>query len=125
MKKIIITVFSTLLGVAMFFLYLPACEFIDFYSWTQSKVNRSVVEGDKIVITIERFKNDQGKFPDKLELLVPQYLSSLPKPYVPPYKWEYKIKDGEYTLSVNIGYPYCTYYSKSSKWYSDGIPWNW
>ena len=56
---------------------------------------------------------------------MPQYLSSLPKPYVPPYKWEYKIKEGEYTLSVNIGYPYCTYYSKSSKWYSDGIPWNW
>ena len=123
-KNTIFTILAILLGIALYYLYIVMAPFIDYYSWTRAKVNKSIDEGNKIIIAIEQYKNDNGALPDSLDLLQPKYLSSIPKPYGPPYEWEYKINGSDFTLRVTLDYyPLCSYSSEQSEWYQDGIPW--
>ena len=123
-KNTIFTILAILLGIALYYLYILMAPFKDYYSWTRAKVNKSIDEGNRIIIAIEQYKNDNGALPDRLELLQPKYLSSIPKPYVPPYNWEYKINGSNFTLRVTLDYyPLCSYSSEQSEWYQDGIPW--
>ena len=44
----------------------------------------------RIVVALERYQREHGAYPDKLEALVPAYLSELPKDAVHPNRWEFK-----------------------------------
>lgn len=124
-RKIGYIALSVLLAVAMYYLYILAIPVIEYYSWTHSKVDKSINEGNKIIVAIELYQRDNGSLPDNLNDLTPKYISSIPEPYVPPYKWEYKIIDDTiFNLTVSWeGYPICFYRSDEQEWRRDGVPW--
>ena len=42
------------------------------------KMNKSIEIGQEIISAIEKYKVNQGKYPEKLNLLVPEYLEQVP-----------------------------------------------
>ena len=76
-----------------------------------------------IVRSIEAYNSEEGRFPEKLEELVPKYLPRIPKVYWGETGWIYEAKDEDFTLTV--GYkseylgslnPYFEYSSKNKAW---------
>ena len=119
----------------------PAMNIIEFFSWNEKNVQRTIASGDTIVSALYAFQKETGSFPDSLDELVPAYLQKIPAPSVPRYKWEYRhfMSDGEYgswaeseeedkntvdtfRLEVSCGeyrYPIIVYVSNMRYWHID------
>jgi hypothetical protein len=57
--------------------------------WSDAKVAESKGRGEEIIAALEHFRQDQGKYPAKLEELVPAYLKELRPPTAGNRKWKY------------------------------------
>ncbi len=74
-----------------------------------------------LLIALEQYKTDTGKYPSNLELLVPAYLPHIPQP-APRWRYEYKLQAGneEFFISFDVGRnmdgDYCEYDSKIRLW---------
>jgi hypothetical protein len=107
---------ATLVAIAV--LLGLAYAALEFYS--RGERNKSVAEsrGTQLVQALSRFKLQAGKYPDKLEVLVPKQIGALPAcPNGDPFN--YAAAAGEYTLTCpNVGFntsPY-TYDSRLRTW---------
>ena len=60
------------------------------------KVLQTKINGYSIVVALEKYKNDNGKYPTTLNLLVPDYLQGIRPPMMGPKEWIYSGKsDGQ------------------------------
>jgi hypothetical protein len=79
--------------------------------------------GNTIVDALEKYRADKGKYPEQLELLVPDYLSKIPKHRVSTKKWEYRGGGENFVLlfspNAKSTYPNCSYVSQHGEWFTD------
>jgi hypothetical protein len=70
-----------------------------------SKVSGSQRRGDAVVIALNAYKRDLGRYPDKLDSLVPKYIGIIRPPTVGNKQWDYDAyNDGQsFELSITYG----------------------
>lgn len=54
--------------------------------------------GDEIIAALERYKTDQGHYPEELSELVPSYLPAITPPKFGEKKWTYSPKHNSFAL---------------------------
>ena len=115
-------------GIGLFCaLYLHVFSDEIFWGWTEGNVRRSMASGDLLISKLYLFRERNGKFPNALTDLVPDYIDSLPLPSAGGKEWDYTVKDGKsFFLWFGMprdsrwgGYPSCIYNSRSGNWYKD------
>ena len=77
--------------------------------------------GDSIVRRLETFRRENGRYPARLEELVPEYLSSVPTPRV-GRGWSYRTDGKKFNLSFGVGehnYPTSWFWSDERRWYTE------
>lgn len=91
--------------------------------WTASRVNESIARGKQLVAALERNRAEVGRYPDRLQTLVPRYLPSIEQPTAGVRQWRYASKpdDCRFHLSfaASRGYPVCFYDDSNGTWYID------
>ena len=59
---------------------------------------------DKLLIALVQYRRDKGSYPSDLNLLVPDYLSTLPRP---AWRWSYAYElqsdGGAFVISFEVG----------------------
>ena len=88
------------------------------------KVRKGQETGDIIVLALEAYKNDHGRYPERLAELAPDHLAVIPQPKLGLRDWEYKYfaQTGQFQLSSAFndeGYPSIYYVPDSSGWRFD------
>ncbi|MBN2007587.1 MAG: hypothetical protein JXA21_29850 [Anaerolineae bacterium] len=77
-------------------------------------------DADTLVLAIEQFRTDAGKYPDTLNNLVPEYLERIPQ--LPGNaQFEYQFEGDKYSLSYaypSIAPVFC-HYTQNFGWYCD------
>ncbi len=89
--------------------------------WSQKEKADSIAIGNTIVIQIKKYRAKYGKFPDRLDDLVPEFLPAIPDPVAGERKWRYSFNEYRFYLqcSVPSGYPHYIYDQKTNEWYED------
>lgn len=75
---------------------LTACS-----NWNKRNVDATIVNGNKVVLAIEKYKQQNGKYPKKLIELTPSYIAELPLPLVGTKIWECVLEGDGFYLGVN------------------------
>jgi hypothetical protein len=91
---------------------------LDLYS--RGERNKAVAEsrGAQVVQALSRFKLEAGKYPEKLDTLVPKHIQSLPK-CPDGDAFNYGLAGAEYTLTCpKVGLKPYTYDSRNRGWQS-------
>jgi hypothetical protein len=90
-------------------------------NWTSARKKESIQIGDAIVSALKAYYADHHRYPDALDNLAPQYMSSVPQPTAGDGTWRYFSRGTEFYLqfAVPAGYPSCNYHLKSGQWYED------
>ncbi len=85
--------------------------------WTAAKIAAAKKLGDMIVAALDRYRMERGRFPDRLEDLVPQYLESLRPVPAGTGKWQYGVTLGGqvYKLGFFGSRPDSYWYDTSKK----------
>lgn len=93
-KSAVVTlvIIAVLLGIA----------YVGLEVYTDGERNKAVAEsrGTQVVQALSRFKLEAGKYPDKLDVLVPKHISSLPQ-CPNGESFNYSAAAGEYTLTCS------------------------
>lgn len=92
-----------------------------FYGIDGPTVQAGQEQADKLLVALEQYKHDTGSYPSDLDLLVPAYLSTLPRP---AWRWSYEYgvrSDGEefvisFWVGRNMDGDYCEYSSQTQAW---------
>ncbi len=92
-----------------------------FYGIDGPTVQEGQERADKLLIALEQYKHDTGNYPSDLDLLVPTYLPTIPRP---AWRWSYEYErqsDGEkfvisFMVGKNIDGDYCEYSSLAQTW---------
>ncbi|MBU2878714.1 MULTISPECIES: hypothetical protein [Aliiglaciecola] len=88
--------FKTLVIFLVTFIISSGCS-----DWKQENIDETINLGNKLSITLEKYRETEGSYPMKLTDLTPAYLKNIPEPMVGVKKWDYvKETDGFY-LGVN------------------------
>jgi len=79
-----------------------------------------------LILALDKYNSETNKYPEKLEELIPDYLSTLPKSPTPPRpsNVEYIKLDTGYQLIFHYGGPgmnICKYSSDSKAWSCSGF----
>jgi hypothetical protein len=98
-----------------------------FWGWTEGNIKRSISTGDRLIANLYLFHERNGKFPNELTELIPDYIDSLPLPSAGGKQWEYSPREGNRFFlwfgmprnSTWNGYPSCLFDSRKGKWYVD------
>ncbi|MBL8696097.1 MAG: hypothetical protein JNJ88_18520 [Planctomycetes bacterium] len=95
--------------------------------WNSSVVSESQKRGEEIVNALDRFVHVRGEFPEKLSLLLPEFLAELRPPVAGSRQWDYEpIRSAEgkvisYFLSFECSpdsYPF-SIYQPGAGWYTN------
>ncbi len=84
-------------------------------------------KANELIKALERYKNDTGRYPSELDVLVPTYVAAIPKPtWNTQYGYEVQANGAEFIIFFDVGISvdgdYCEYSSQSQSWYcSDKI----
>lgn len=84
-------------------------------------------KADELIKALEEYKNDNGRYPSDLDILVPAYIGAIPQPsWNTQYSYEIQSNGAEFIISFDVGISidgdYCEYSSRSQSWYcSDKI----
>jgi hypothetical protein len=94
-----------------------------YWSWVSWRVDGTQWTGDSIIRQLDAFRQRNGKYPNRLDELVPQYLRSIPAPRV-GRDWIYESLEvgKEFKLMFAVGeyrYPNSRFYSQVGRWYTD------
>ena len=79
-----------------------------------------------VIIALERYDQERGRYPAALDSLVPDYLSAQTLPLVPAqhsYPFEYRLDSAGYELSFRYSGPgmnYCDYRPSARRWHCGG-----
>jgi hypothetical protein len=88
-------------------------------------INASKVRGDMIVEQLERFHTEEGRYPESLDDLVPEYLTEIPHPtdgegfFYEPRDNGFRLKFGYWFVKDIDLYPRCCFSSSEKKWLID------
>ena len=87
----------------------------------QPTVQEGQERAKELIKALEQYKADTGKYPTKLDALVPSYLTAIPQPARgAQYEYELLSNGDEFTLSFDVGISldgdYCEYISKTRIW---------
>ncbi|MCK6496534.1 hypothetical protein L6Q85_09785 [bacterium] len=81
------------------------------------------VAADQVLKALEEFKKTNGRYPEKIEQLVPNYLNPIPTPDWGTRRWEYIVcHDGNIMLQIRLKdnrYERVYYRTETSKWGRD------
>jgi hypothetical protein len=92
--------------------------------WDPRIVISSLRVGDEIASAIGKYREDQGRYPERLYLLIPKYLKSIEPPSAGTRVWNYTTdeKGTQYALELDSRAPYQFYWrnSFSDKWMYQG-----
>lgn len=93
-------------------------------TWTNQSVASSIQYGNTVVSAINSYYDANGTYPQKLELLLPQYLQAIPLPTAGTRMWKYTIAPDQqsYTLQFSMNkdlYPSVYWNSKMRTWVHD------
>lgn len=83
------------------------------------------VEGETIAQSIVQFHNDRGIYPDSLDQLIPDYLSSITDPGT-QWGWLYTVQGDEFWLAYvsgfdSLGYTLCLIHTSKLSWDCSGL----
>lgn len=92
-----------------------------FYGIDGPTVQEGQARADKLLIALEQYRHDTGRYPSELNLLVPSYLPALPQPaWRWSYEYELRAEGEEFTISFEVGRnmdgDYCEYSSQTQVW---------
>src|SRR5262245_56102312 len=71
-------------------------------AWVTWRISGTQRAGDTIVKGLESFHRQNGRYPSRLDELIPKYLDSLPALRV-GRGWDYRLDGSSYVLSFGIG----------------------
>ena len=95
------------------------------YDYTLS-VLQTKINGYSIIVALEKYKNDNGKYPSSLDLLVPDYLQGIRPPMMGPKEWiYYEDSDGQVfyiRAETNLSEGALDYESDMGFWYHGPDP---
>jgi len=81
------------------------------------------VAADQVIKALEAYKKANGRYPDKIEQLAPNYLNPIPTPDWGTRRWEYIVcHDGNILLQVRLGdnrYERVYYRTETGEWGRD------
>ena len=98
---------KTLIAFFCFFsLFVPACELSRDEKNDIMKANQKQASG--IIEAIAIYEQDYGQLPERLDVLVPKYLSEIPKTTMG--------QDFDYSLNDLDGYYLCFYSARTENW---------
>lgn len=96
-------------------------------NWNNTNIAESKKRGECIVAALNSYYGDHGRYPDRLNQLVPKYLRNIDSPVAGDRKWIYELKVGGRHCALSFeepgppprkGYEYSF---SASRWiYSDG-----
>lgn len=112
-----------ILYIVTMFLVMALGPADSYWSWVSWRVDESQYRGDSIIRQLAAFRRQNGRYPDRLDELVPQYIKSIPEPRV-GRGWDYEALEGgkEFRLMFAVGdyeYPNSRYYSQGGRWDTD------
>ena len=91
--------------------------------WNQKLVDESYERGAVVIAALEEYKQDHAVYPQRLEDLIPQYLTDVPQPTAGNRKWRYDLyRTGNFQLCVEDspgGFPVHFYISDDERWGCD------
>jgi type II secretory pathway pseudopilin PulG len=97
---------------------LLAAAYVGLDMYGDGERNKAVAEsrGTQVVQALSRFKLESGKYPEKLDTLVPKHIATLPKcPNGDAF--DYAAAAGEYTLTCpKVGFKPYVYDSRNRGW---------
>lgn len=71
---------AIILSICLCFGFLLALTIPLYKSLDQPTANEGQQKADELVNALEQYKNDMGRYPADLDLLVPAYLNVIPQP---------------------------------------------
>jgi len=76
------SIYKNFRGAFLFFICPLLLFFVSCSSLNEDPAyyEKSIMQGNEIVQALEKYKENNGEYPDKLQILVPELLSSLPTP---------------------------------------------
>lgn len=90
------------------------------------RVLQTKINGYSIIVALEKYKNDNGKYPSSLDLLVPDYLQGIWPPIMGPKEWiYYEDSDGQVfhiRAETNLSEGALDYESDIGFWYHGPDP---
>lgn len=93
-----------------------------FYELSRDRKQETIVIGTTIVSALESYRSTNGYYPQNINSLLPQYMSSIPQPTWGE-GWDYRLlEDGHFELLVGCGenrYPAIYYNSRYNHWSYD------
>lgn len=114
-----------LLAASLIFAVVSGCG----SHWSEADLQATKRSGDVIANALSDYKADRGRFPDKLEDLVPSFLPNFPDAPTGGGKWQYRRKsvwtnagdddDFQLVAAAPGGYPSLSRSSKSQTWWLD------
>lgn len=106
---------GVLSSLLLFYAYptlIYTCEIIDL-GYAVKKTHHN---GEKIVAAIESYYEKNGRYPDCLAQLLPEYLPEIPPSFFDVREWYYYRTSEDYFLGASITYPACHYVPSDKKW---------
>ena len=85
------------LVIAVIFLYLRISDY------PEAARLKTIEDGNAIIAALDSYFSKNGKYPDSLELLAPDYIDKIKKPKWGEDGWIYKFGDPNY-FRITVGY---------------------
>ena len=92
----------TAIGKAMFLILSSSCLFAGCggnADWTADRIEQSERRGDDVVRALESYHSKNGKYPNALVQLQPEFIRVIAPPLAGRQKWDYVGSDRGYMLS--------------------------
>lgn len=112
---------SLLLTITL--LCLTFSLFAQFYGLDGPSHQSGQIRAIPIISALDEYKNNTGKYPTDLSILIPTYLPSTPRPaWRWPYVYEYEARENGdgfillFAVGRNMDGDYCGYSSQTKKW---------
>ena len=88
-----------------------------FYKFdTGYSLRKTYLNGVQIVKAIDAYHDKEGKYPECLAQLLPEYLPEIPPSYIDVHEWYYYRTEDAYFLGASLGYPVCHYLPATKEW---------
>ena len=108
-------------------LFLCVCVLAWFYTMDAPTERSGSKKAEPILLALQRYKEKETSYPSTLDKLIPDYISSIPKPSFRQQYCYFRSLDGKFYLlafiprgTSVIGYQWYYYDSESDQWTGEG-----
>jgi len=123
MKRAVRIAVTSAIAVASFILGVASAEWLK-SSWYPGSYHESRARGDTIVLTLNKFRSENGRFPRSMAELFPTGVPKLVEPNTGNATWKYVPSDDGHGFALTFGanafyYPCASYHSDTREWSID------